>query len=685
MDKFINNIYKNQALIYKIFLFLVTTALIVYFFPKGGKFKYEISKGKPWQYETLTAPFDFAILKTDAEIKQARNKIQAEHTPFFDYEQSVADRVKENLDEKMESVFSDSIMRANGLQLIKFSRNTLNHLYDRGVIKPRKSYKDNQIIFLKKENEAKEIVYRNLFNIDDLDHYLSDEIEKAKLNDHRPELRKLFFELVEPNVHLNEELTNKDLEAQLENISYTKGIITQGSQIISKGDVIDNNRLQILESLKKEYQSNPANNANYYIVVFGYTLLIGLALLSLFFFIQKYAPEVFENNKEITFVFFNVTLVILLTIFAQKVDVNYIYAVPICILPITLNAFFHRRLGLFVHIITVLILGIIVPDSYEYIFLQVMAGVVTTVRFSEFYKRANLFISVGQITLVYIFTYFAFTIIQEGNFYGISGMVISMFIINGVLTLFVQPLIYAYEKTFGLVSDMSLLELSNTNSKLMKELSNKAPGTFHHSLNVANLAEAAANEIGANAMLVRVGALHHDIGKITNPAYFTENQITSVNPHDDLPPDESGKIIINHVIHGIEMAKNNNLPDRIIDFIRTHHGDTLVAYFYNKAKEEAKKTGKEVNIEDYQYPGPRPFSKETAILMMADSVEAASKSLREPTTEKIDQFVEKIIDHKMEEGQFLNANITFKEIQSIKKVLKRKLYNIYHLRIEYPE
>src|SRR5699024_8172723 len=213
----------------------------------------------------------------------------------------------------------------------------------------------------------------------------------------------------------------------------------------------------------------------------------------------------------------------------------------------------------------------------------------------------------------------------------------------------------------------------NTNSKLMKELSNKAPGTFHHSLNVANLAEAAANEIGANAMLVRVGALHHDIGKMTNPAYFTENQITSVNPHDNMTPEESAKIIINHVIHGIEMAKNNNIPDRIIDFIRTHHGDTLVAYFYRKAKDRAEKTGEEISIEDFQYPGPRPFSRETAILMMADSVEAASKSLREPTIEKIDQFVEKIVDFQMKKGQFLNADITFKEIQTIKKVLKRKL------------
>jgi hypothetical protein len=234
---------------------------------------------------------------------------------------------------------------------------------------------------------------------------------------------------------------------------------------------------------------------------------------------------------------------------------------------------------------------------------------------------------------------------------------------------------------FGLVSDVSLLELSDTNSKLLKELSNTAPGTFHHSLQVANLAEAAASEIGANAMLVRVGALYHDIGKMRSPVYFSENQSTSLNPHNELGPEESAQVIFNHVKDGIVIAKKNNLPDRVIDFIRTHHGTLPVYYFFMKQQE----INPETNIDDFRYPGPTPFSRETAILMMCDSVEAASKSLKEPTAKKIENFVEKIIDKQMEEGQFLNADITFKEIQSIKKVLKSKLNNIYHLRVEYPE
>jgi putative nucleotidyltransferase with HDIG domain len=353
----------------------------------------------------------------------------------------------------------------------------------------------------------------------------------------------------------------------------------------------------------------------------------------------------------------------------------------LCILPLVLKAFFDARLGLFAHVVTVLLLGFVVANNYEYMFLQIIAGIVTILTVSELYKRANLFISVGQITLIYIISYFAFFVIHEGSVDGLKWENFLLFVLCGLATLFVQPLIYAYEKLFGLVSDVSLLELSDTNSKLLKELSDKAPGTFHHSLNVANLAEASANEIGANAMLVRVGALYHDIGKMSNPTYFTENQSTGTNPHDELSPKESAQIIIGHVIKGVELAKKYNLPDRVIDFIRTHHGTSSVRYFYNKQMELTD----EFDPLDFTYNGPQPFSKETAILMMCDSVEAASKSLKDPTSTKINTFVDAIVASQIENAQFLNANITFKEIESIKKVLKHKLANMYHLRIEYPE
>ena len=685
MSNFVNSIYKNQALIYKVFLYLLTTAIIVYLFPKGSKFKYEYSKGQPWQYENLYAPFDFAILKSEDEIAEEKEEIRNKHTPYYDFNEDIPKQVTNSLDAEINSVFSDSIIDRDGVRLIKFTRRTLDDLYKDGLLQEIKPFKSSRIVYLMKGNEAEEVVYSSIVKQDGLRSYINSKIEIAGLQKYENQLTELFFDIVQPNVNLNEELTRQDLQSKLNAISYTRGIVNQGSRIIARGEVIDGNKLGILNSLKKEYESKVWSSSSYYVVVFGYVLLVSLALLMLFLFIKKYRSDIFDNNTKVTFIFFNILFAVMMTVGVMKFNVKYVYVVPLCILPLTLKAFFDARLGLFAHVITVLILGFIVPNSYEYMFLQIIGGIVTILTVSELYKRANLFVSVGQITAIYIFAYFSFTIIQEGDLSEINYETFIIFLIGGFATLFVQPLIYAYEKLFALVSDMSLLELSDTNSKLLKELSNKAPGTFHHSLNVANLAEAAANEIGANSMLVRVGALYHDVGKMSNPTFFTENQTTSVNPHDELEPKESARIIINHVIHGIEIAKKHNLPDRLIDFIRTHHGTSLVFYFYNKEKQRLEGTDEEVNPEDFRYPGPEPFSKETAILMMSDSVEAASKSLKEPTATLIDNFVEKIIDKQMDEGQFLNADITFKEIQIIKKVLKRKLKNIYHLRIEYPE
>jgi len=414
----------------------------------------------------------------------------------------------------------------------------------------------------------------------------------------------------------------------------------------------------------------------------GYTILIALALLMLLLFLKANRPSVFDDNTKVTLIFFNMLLMVLLVTLVVRYRIEYIYVVPLIILPIVLKAFFDARLALFVHVLTVLLLGFIVPNSFEFIFLQILAGIVTVLTVTDLYRRANLFISISQITVIYIIAYFAFSIIHEGNMEQIKWEYFAMFALNGVLSFLSLFLILIYEKVFGLVSDVSLLELSNTNSKLLRELNEKAPGTFQHSMQVANLAEASANEIGANAMLVRTGALYHDIGKMLNPMYFTENQTTSVNPHNEVSPRDSAKIIIDHVLDGIELAKKNGLPDRIIDFIRTHHGTSLVYYFYKQ--QEALDEG-HLNIEDFRYKGPIPFSKETAILMMCDAAEAASKSLKEPSAQLIDDLIEKVIDGQMNNGQFMNADITFKEIETIKKVIKKKLNNIYHLRIEYPE
>jgi len=681
MKKFVNNLYKNQALFYKVFLFALTAVLIVYLLPKGGNFKYEIPKGKPWQYENLYAPFDFAILKSEEEIQEERQQIINNHTPYFQFNKEIPSQVKSEVPEVVPEVFPDSILKYNEPQILNFVNETLEEVYEFGLLQVNNRIEDNQLVYLRKGNEAFEISYKNILKQDQVREFLNSEIKESNLSEFENELLEVFFNLIEPNVSFDSEFTQKELQSKLDNISYTRGNIEQGSRVIARGEVVEGNKYNILRSLKNEYESQVWSESNYKWIIVGYSVLVALALLMLLLFIRKYREEIFENNVKVTFIFFNILFMVLLTKLVVNFNIDYVYVVPLCILPLTLKAFFDARLGMFTHVITVLLLGFIVPNSYEYMFLQIIAGIVTILTMSELYKRANLFISVGQITLVYIISYFAFTVIQEGNIVDVEAEVLLTFLLGGLATLFVQPLIYIYEKIFGMVSDMSLLELSDTNAKLLKELSEKAPGTFHHSLNVANLAEAAANEINANAMLVRVGALYHDIGKMKNPTYFSENQTSAVNSHDELAPRESAQIITDHVINGIEIAKKHNLPDRVIDFIRTHHGTTTVYFFYMKEKEQNENAA----AEDFRYPGPIPFSKETAILMMCDSVEAASKSLKEPTAGVIDNFVEKIINKQMKEEQFLNANITFKEIQVVKKILKRKLKNIFHLRVEYPE
>lgn len=682
MNQTLNKFYKNHNLLYKVFLFVVTTFLIVYLFPKSGTFRYSFEKGKPWQSENLYAPFDFAIQKSEQALKEERLQISKESPVFFEVDTAKATQIFKNFDAVFERNFLEAKDPKLTEELYQFGTQILSELYASGVLPEGYNFSSERMIsVLVNKTQNRVIPYAEFFLQTDLKSYVESKVQGSDYEAYLPSYLSLFFDVIKPNTTYNTSLTESALNDRLGRIVLVRGRVDKGTLIISKGEVVQGDKLAILKSLESEYASQVWTEANYVWVLAAYTVLVALALLMLLLFLRKYRIEIFLNNTKVTFIFFNIALMVLLTTLLVNYNSAYIYAVPLCILPLVLKAFFDARLGLFTHVVTVLLLGFVVANNYEYMFLQIIAGIVTILTVSELYKRANLFISVGQITLIYIISYFAFFVIHEGSIDGLKWENFLLFVLCGLATLFVQPLIYAYEKLFGLVSDVSLLELSDTNSKLLKELSDTAPGTFHHSLNVANLAEASANEIGANAMLVRVGALYHDIGKMSNPTYFTENQSTGINPHDELSPKESAQIIVDHVIKGVELAKKYNLPDRVIDFIRTHHGTSYVRYFYNKQMELTT----EFDPSDFMYNGPKPFSKETAILMMCDSVEAASKSLKEPTSTKINAFVDNILANQIEDAQFLNANITFKEIESIKKVLKHKLANMYHLRIEYPE
>lgn len=687
MSEFVNKIYRNNTIIYKVILFLVSTIAIVYLFPKGGQFKYEFNNGQLWRYDNLYAPFDFAIQKSEEEITIEKKEIEVNAKLYFKYNKEVVEKVKQDFENSLSKFKTNDSLTIDEIQKFKKLGSTIiSQVYNDGFLESVSESRiddQNDIISIKKENEVQDIPFKNLNTSKEVLSIINSNLKTIKSQYKSNLLLDELAGIIKPNITFDNELTNKIIEKSIDGISYTKGKVSSGELIILKGDIVEGKKLAILNSLKSESESQIWSESNYNWIVFGYTILVSLALLMLLLFLHKYRIEIYNNNNKVTFIFFNIFAIIFIQTLVIKYNSDYLYIVPLSILPIILKAFFDARLGLFAHVLTVLLLGYIVPNSFEFIYLHIIAGIVTILTVSELYKRANLFISVAQITVIYMLTYFAFSIIKEGNASQINWDYFMLFAANGLLSFLSIILIYIYEKVFGLVSDVTLLELSNTNTPLLRELNEKAPGTFQHSMQVANLAEAAANEIGANSMLVRTGALYHDIGKMANPMYFIENQTTGVNPHNDLSPSDSAKIIIDHVILGVEIAKKNNLPDRIIDFIRTHHGTSTTYYFLRKEQELNPDT--KVKVEKFQYKGPIPFSKETAILMMCDAAEAASKSLKNPTAQSINDLIDKIVSKQVSDNQFVNSDITFREINIIRKVIKKKLMNIYHLRVEYPE
>ena len=677
-----NFLLKNKDPIYKIFLIITCSILTVYFFPSGGKFKYNFQKGRPWQYNTLYAPFDFAILKSEEELESERQEILNQNSNYYRYEDNVFDEVKLSYQNNFSNFILLPASDVKYIEIYNYGLDLINQIYSNGVVPLGHENKGNSIVYLIKGNTEKSIDARDFFKIGDLKNWLNEKINDEFFYEFTDSFYSLFFEIIQPNIVFEKEFTEDILQSSLSTISPYRGMIPENSIVISKGEIVMGENLQILLSLQKEFESQLWTEYSYYWIILGYSILAIITFLTLMLFIYNYRSELYLNNKKVTFIFLNVVAVISLTTLVVNFNTDYTYAIPICILPLILKTFFDPRLGLFAHVIAILALGFIVPNSFEFVFLQIIAGIVIIQSVTQLQNRANLFITVGQIVLIYIIGYIAFTLIKEGSISEVNPNVIGLFLINGLLTLFAQPLIYLYEKIFNLVSDVSLLELSDTNSPLLKELSNKAPGTFHHSLEVANLSETAASAIGANTLLARVGALYHDIGKINNPGFFSENQTSRYSPHKKLSPIESAKIIIDHVSDGVLMAKKNKLPNRVIDFIKTHHGTSRVYYFYKKAVDNKNLKFEE---NDFKYSGPKPFSKETAILMMADSVEAASKSLRDPDINQISDFVNSIIDKQVEEKQFSECQITFADIETVKKVLIKKLINIYNLRIEYPK
>lgn len=667
--------YRYQASLYRMLMCLLTAAVVVYLLPRGASFQYEIQPGKPWQYETLLAPYDFPIQKSEKELTLEKQTLQATVPRYYSVQEDVTSTVLDYFDQYTSS--STPLTTETNALLVNL-RTVLEEIYRIGVISSENEQTTNEIAIVQGTRQSRvkaEDLYTDIEAKDVLLNQLSN-FDATLLSDGS---RQYLLSLIVPNITYNEALTTQFLQEAIAEIVPVRGLVTKGTRLIAKGEVVEGDKLQKLRSLQLEFESQTWTQSNTAWIILGYSMLVLIPVMLLFVFLWRTRPFVFENNKRLTFLCVNILLMVVLTKVVIDVNPQYVYAVPICMLPLLMRTFFDTRIALFSLMIALFLIAFLVPNSFEFMYLQIMAGILASLTVNDLYRRAKLFISVGLIVGLYMISYVAFTLIHDGSLAQLSYTVLLLFVVNGLAMLFVQPLIYIFEKLFGLTSDASLLELSDTNSKLLRELADKAPGTFQHSLQVANIAEAAANAVGANTLLTRVGALYHDIGKMKNPVFFSENQAT-YSPHDELTPEVSAKIIIEHVLHGISLARKSKLPDRVIDFIRTHHGTTTVLYFL----QQAQQVDSDVLVDQFQYPGPKPFSKETAIVMISDGVEAASKSLKEPTAASIMAFVDKIVQRLMNEKQFIEANITLREIETVKKVLIEKLISTYHLRVAYP-
>lgn len=687
MNRILSFLRDRHADIYKILITIATVAAIVLVYPKEGKFKYEYQKGKPWLHEDLIAPFDFPIHKSQDELKAEKAQIRSEHLPYFRKDSAIYPAKKEAFAREFFKTYPGleaGRMSPAKRKIYQLGQDILDTVYRRGIIQVNEVIENKPsdfTILLVNDNVAVETTLGDLFTVKTADQYILNSISDLSPGDRRV-MQDLLENSITHNIFYDRNSSANALRERLENVSPYRNMRQKGERIISRGDVIDQERYQVLVSLEEEYLKQLGGSRNYYVIFAGQFLLAGISILILTVFLLMFRQDTISDNRKYTFILLMIFLFELTTSLILKYGISNVYAIPFCLLPVIIRAFFDIRTAIFTHLVAILIAGIIVPNPFVFVFVELVAGIFALFSIVNTRRRSQLFGSVAIIFITYLASYSGISVIQEGRFQNFMWTNMGWFATSAMLTLFAYPLIYIFEKIFGFISDVSLMEIADINSPLLREFSVKAPGTFQHSLQVANLAEEAIFKVGGNALLVRAGALYHDIGKMNMPMYFIENQVTGVNPHDELSFEESAAIITSHVIKGIEIARKHNLPDQVIDFIRTHHGTTKAQYFYQSFLKNFP--NEKVDETVFQYPGPIPFSKETAVLMMADSVEAASKSLKNISAEAIDKLVDRVIDEQVKQDQFINADITFKNVTQIKKIFKRKLMTVYHLRIEYP-
>ncbi|MDL2256105.1 HDIG domain-containing protein [Parabacteroides sp. OttesenSCG-928-K15] len=660
--------------------FLLAAVIISYFFPREGQFRYQFFEGKPWRYELLTAPSDFPIYKSDEAVKAEKDSVIANFEPYYRVDPEVFQTQRDRLIEDYRTTLSKDIPSAYPQYIEK----ALVYLYGNGIVSAQameslKRDKQEQVNLLE-NNLAQSHYVSDFFTVRTAYEYI--------LNNIPQHLDKSILQSCNINNYLEENITfdkamsDRVLGELLAAVPISAGMIQAGERIVDRGQIINAETYNVLRSMKIIHESRSGGAQRQGIQLGGIFILVFGIIFCFWLYLWSFRPKIFYRRRHVLFLMLNITAFTLLTELAVSFNWFSIYIIPYAIVPIIVRTFFDSRTALFTHLIIIVISSIMVPYPLEFFVLQIIAGMIVTFSLKDLSERSQLIRCAFFIFISYAISYTALSIYQEVDFSRINWVMYLYFGINFILLMFTYILVYMIERAFGYMSTITLVELSNINNPLMKKLSETAPGTFQHSIQVSILASEAAMKVGANAALVRTGAMYHDIGKLKNPAFFTENQ-KNVNPHDQLPFEQSAQIIISHVTDGVEMAEKANLPRAIISFIKTHHGRGKVKYFYNSFKNAYPDA--EVDEAMFTYPGPNPFSKETAVLMMADSVEAASRSLKEYTEESVSQLVNKIIDSQLEEGLMKNTPLTFRDILTVKQVFIEKLKTMYHTRISYPE
>lgn len=675
----------NFAGIQRAGAFVVTLLVILIFLPKDGLFKFEYQVNQPWKHDKLLAPFDFGIKKSPQELEAEKKAIQEGQPLVFFYDQDISNDIHSKVERQYSAQLPDTATQCDSSfqSALEIYAGVLNMAIIERSNEAAKNLSPFDELLLYKANRLNPLTYQEaitlqqvLDTIDTVGSIIQDSNCRAIIID-------AFKKQIRPNALYNDSLTNKLLMAAMDEVVSIEGKIDKGTTIIDRGDVVNEYRYKVLESLKLEYGERIISDTGFQWSIFGEMGIIAALIGLLILFIYMNQDRLFNDPRPMTLALSLLALSYAFSVLAISSETISIYAIPIGITPLLMRMFYDFRVSIFTFIISTLIVALFVANPLEYMVIQLGAISFATLFQASSTRRSRMLATALIVFIGYSIIYVLINVAQNGQIGNIDSGMFGWFAINSLLCMMVFPLIYIIEKVFGYISETTLLELSDSNQPLLKELAIKAPGTFQHSLQVANLCEKVAVAIGGNTVLLRTAAMYHDVGKMNEPQFFIENQLPDNNPHDDLEPEESATIIINHVLKGIDLCREHRIPFDIIQFIQTHHGTSTVRFFLKKAKEKAEQKGESVDEALYSYPGPHPKTKEHAILMMADSVEAASRSLKKFDKESMDKLVDGLIEYQKNEGQFDNAAITLKDISAAKRALKIALHGIYHQRISY--